>query len=40
MIAEIDKEFCLCVVIGQDIASQRKELEEKYDKFCEELHQN
>ena len=27
------------MVIGQDIASQRKEFEEKYDKFHEELHQ-
>ena len=34
----IDKEFHLCMVIGQDIANQRKELEEKYKRFCEELH--
>ena len=26
------------MVIGQDIANQRKELEEKYEEFCEELH--
>ena len=26
------------MVIGQDIANQRKELEEKYKKFHEELH--
>ena len=34
----IDKEFCLCMVIGQDIENQRKELEEKYEKFREELY--
>ena len=34
----IDKEFHLCMVIGPDIASQRKELEEKYEKLHEELH--
>ena len=34
----IDKEFHLCMVIGQDIANQRKELEEKCEKFREELH--
>ena len=34
----IDKEFHLCMVIGQDIANQRKELEKKYKKFHEELH--
>ena len=34
----IDKEFHLCMVIGQDIANQRKELEEKYKEFHEELH--
>ena len=26
------------MVIGQDIANQRKELEEKYEEFCKELH--
>ena len=26
------------MVIGQDIANQRKELEEKYERFREELH--
>ena len=31
----IDNEFHLCMVIGQDIANQRKELEEKYETFCE-----
>ena len=34
----IDKEFHLCMVIGQDIANQRKELEKKYKEFHEELH--
>ena len=34
----IDKEFHLCMVIGQDIANQRKELEEKYEEFHKELH--
>ena len=34
----IDKEFRLCMVIGQDIANQRKELEKKYKEFHEELH--
>ena len=34
----IDKEFHLCMVIGQDIANQRRELEEKYKEFHEELH--
>ena len=38
MRAAIDKEFHLCMVIWQDIASQRKELEEKYKKICKELH--
>ena len=34
----IDKEFHLCMVTGQDIANQRRELEEKYEEFCKELH--
>ena len=34
----IEKEFCLCMVIGQDIANQRKELEKKYKEFHEELY--
>ena len=36
----IDKEFHLCMVIGQDIANQRKELEEKYEEFHKKLSQN
>ena len=37
--ADIDKEYQLCMVIGQDITNQRKELEEKYSKFRKELHE-